>query len=165
VSDEQRHDSGLVWAVHRPFAQYVSALSDGTIELADGCGTVAESGYFFSPDPSPDGAQDATLRFRGQVAFRAHSGLLEVRVADPILRMTTPTGGALFVNGADDTRFALVDFSLTEVEAGDRFVRAAAETFLTVEGTRLFDGVYPDAQPFAPLEVRVPRQQWPGEMP
>lgn len=78
----------LAWGVKQSFRAYVEG-SGGSIETLDGSTRAGDGTLVFEATGDsdlalgPDGAPTGTGRFRGQVKFTAHGGLLSVTLTDP----------------------------------------------------------------------------------
>jgi len=141
---------GLRWGIKRSFLRYIARMPDGACSVTDGADPVDESAFRF------ESAGD--LRFRGDVRFSGHHGLLFVRIADPEL-LVDGTRGTLTVAGDPrdpdgPERVPLVTFELTD--AGDGTTNGTVVR-LTPHGAELFNSVYPAGEPFDDFTIHPER--------
>jgi len=98
---------GLLWAVKPSFISYVSRMPDGKAYLGGGVAVNADNELLFpfdeeEPEHSAHGEErDAagagdtrvhTFRFRGDVLFRAHFGMLAVQISRPQVHLRGTDG-------------------------------------------------------------------------
>ncbi|WP_208322583.1 HtaA domain-containing protein [Salinibacterium sp. ZJ454] len=140
--------SPLRWAVKESFIDYIRGLEDGTIETFDGCESV--DGAFVFPGVS---AADGGLLFTGGVRFTGFSGMLDVRLVDPMIEGDGPdkTLSALVGVPSIAARVAIATIEGAKPRhAGHRW---AATPRITFEGVRIFGDVYQTGTDLAPLVV------------
>ncbi len=136
----------LVWGVKASWRSYITGIAAGSITVTGGASGVG-GGYSF---PQSSAALDAsglgTAAYRGGVTFRGHDGALDVRLADPIVRVTSATSGVLSVVTYDGR----VDFATLALGSGSRQVDGTGAILysgvpatLTAAGAGAFDGQYP----------------------
>ena len=104
---------------------------------------------------------DVTVKFVGEVAFAGDFGLLDVRLADPVLLVRNGTGtllnGGAMGAGAVSER-PLVVSPIRHVEEATGVRRwVASEPLLTGYRSDLFGGAYPPGAPFDPFLASVSR--------
>jgi hypothetical protein len=154
--------SGLRWSIKREFLRYVARMPDGRCSVTDGA-VVADDTFLFVPDQIAahgPAAGTGVLRFRGDVRFAGHHGLLFVRIADPWLTVDHEVA-TLTIAGSDDAaaRIPLVTVTLT---AGDPFRHfSGTDARLTSEGSELFGTVYSAGERFDDLTVLTASEDTP----
>ena len=160
---------GLIWAVKPSFVSYVLRMSDGKVYITGGVKVSKDNELLFPFDEeaaeNPSGtdldAPGATFSFRGNVAFQAHFGMLDVRINRPQLHLRGADGELTVMDpeSAEGGRLTLVTFSATapRVEDGVQYC-TADDVRLTAAGVPLFGDVYPADEPFAPLMIAAPRR-------
>ncbi|MGO4689637.1 HtaA domain-containing protein [Glaciibacter sp. 2TAF33] len=138
----------LRWAVKESFIDYIRGLSDGGIEAFDGCEVV--DGAFIFPGES---AGDGGLLFTGGVRFTGFSGMLDVRLVDPMIEGEGPDKTLSALVGvpsiAARATIATIENSAPRT-AGERWTVTPRLTF---EGVRIFGDVYQVGAELAPLVV------------
>ena len=129
----------LAWAVKMSFRRYIQGAG-GTVAVT---APAAEEGAFYVFPRATDSFADGEVRYLGAVRFAAHSGALDLLLADPGVHFQD---GRVALTVADpeqsDERITLA--WLSEME--DAVAAPGRREFwpaLTEEGTRLFGGVYP----------------------
>jgi hypothetical protein len=163
---------GLLWAVKPSFISYVSRMPDGKAYLGGGVAVNADNELLFQLDTDTaagdsattghtgdTGLAERTFRFRGDVLFRAHFGMLSVQISRPQIHLRGPDGELTVLDpeSADGGRLPLVTFTAAGPAVRDRTQYWAAEDVrLTAKGVPLFGDVYPAGEPFAPLMIAVP---------
>ncbi|MGY0488192.1 HtaA domain-containing protein [Streptomyces sp. WG-D5] len=151
--------TGLLWSVKSSFLRYIATMADGRCSATDGADAVPSQdgghGRFrFVLDSVEDEGTTVTARFRGDVRFSGHHGLLFVRLADPVLTFDASGNGVLSVAGADGPgHLPLARLTVTAAEAG-RW--RGTEVRLTDSGSDMFGGVYPQREPFDDLVLALP---------
>lgn len=152
--------AGLHWGIKASFIDYVMRLPDGRGSVSAGAAPSGSQVFVFAPDgPGFDVREGVvrTLRFRGDVRFSGHAGMLFLRIADPWITMTEervelsvadPSGSS------SDARIALARLELeTPHPPGGLHAERVA---LVPEATVHFNDVYPAGEPFDPITVVVP---------
>ena len=128
-------DAGsLRWAISSSFASYVTGgIAKGSIAVANGATRGAGQFQFgqatgSSYDPATG---TGTVSYAGSVRYTGHAGLLDVTVANPQVRITSPSSASLFVSsGGSQVIFATLDLA-----AGARSTSGAAVTYSDVPAT------------------------------
>lgn len=156
---------GLRWGIKRSFLDYIRRMPDGQGSLADGARAVGEDEILFAPaalqlGSDPDGTATRTWSFRGEVRFSGHFGMLALRLGSPALTVRGSTA-ELTIAGApedgEDGRLPLVTLDLVQQPAPDGIeIWHGTEVRLTAVATPLFNGTYPEGEPFEPLTVTLP---------
>ncbi|GAB3615673.1 hypothetical protein GCM10027416_02300 [Okibacterium endophyticum] len=166
---QERVDTGLVWGIKNSLIDYLARVGDASSQVSAGAGLVGPGEFYFAvADTSGfDGSTlTGTIRFRGELRLRAHSGLLAVDVRDPWLEfgdegwtLTSEVGGEHKpVSNDSPSRARLVDLEPVDVvNDGEVIMLPDVPTRLAAESAGLFDGMYPVGTAFAPLHVRVAR--------
>lgn len=122
--------SRLRWTVRAAFTSYV--LQDGEVNPPRPDGDVPSEFVFESAGPP----QDDVLSFTGSVHWRAHGGLLDLRIADP--RVDTQAMSLTVTVGTPPRTFPATIAVLTQ--GADSSTLHAR---LTAHGSQVFGGVYP----------------------
>ncbi|MDQ7909339.1 HtaA domain-containing protein [Phytohabitans sp. ZYX-F-186] len=166
MSTQARGDQlvhGLRWGIKASFIEYLRRMPGGRASASDGAVPVGTNEIFFAFDPAvrpPAEHGQAAWAFRGDVRFSGHFGLLFVRVAAPWIVLDA--GSAVLTiapphEREDAPRVPLVTATL---ERAGRHAGTEAWTStsvrLTSAGAEIFNDVYPEGEPFAPLTVQVP---------
>ncbi|WP_188110711.1 HtaA domain-containing protein [Aeromicrobium ginsengisoli] len=158
MSDEQH--LGLHWGIKSSFLDYVGRTPDGRASLHDGVTATEGNVMVFEPDPEASDVDAGTFAFRGDLRFAAHAGMMFVRIAHPLVKVTDGRGEMTVVEPRDvegDTRLPLVRFTLEPRPTNeDLRIWLATDVALTVEGVALFNDVYQVDEPFSPLAIFLP---------
>jgi len=157
-------ESVLRWGVKESFRHYVLS-SGGRIDLA---GLAAEEGEEFlfpleSVDENSDG--DRVLRFAGQVGFHAHGGGLDLRLRDPwIHQLADETWLTVEVGGdGKEGRTLLAEIgSRIPVASAGMLIWREAPSWLALEGTPVFDSIYPPYEVLSPVTFGRPEESADG---
>ena len=142
-------DIALWWGVKASLVDYVLTMGEGRI-VADH-ESVAPDGsrvFGFAAEPAEP------LRFRGDLRFVAHGGMLDVRLRDPRAELgDSPALTADRVSHLEQaSRLRIADLVRSADDSSwPGFVRFGAT--LTAEATALFDGMYPRGSELAPVWI------------
>lgn len=125
VGESKAGAAVLEWGVKQSFRNYVEATG-GVTEASAGAERAADGAFVFAAAPGEglstgaDGRPQGVGRFRGEVRFEAHGGMLKVFLADPAVEIG-PAGGAITVadTPARDRRVTLALLDLTAAKAGE----------------------------------------------
>jgi hypothetical protein len=132
-------------------------------------GAEATNGSFFTFEPNgaevdPQTGQ-GTLRFKGEVRMSGHGGMMRLQLRDPWITLGAE-GATLSVStpgtaGADSSNTAngipLVTLKLPQLEdLGTGLLWQDVPTFLTADGTALFNDQYPVGQEMDPIFIHLP---------
>lgn len=105
----------LRWAISSSFTDYITGpIAQGAITVSGGA---TRSGGQFQFGQTAGGDYDVTtgrgsVVYRGAVRFTGHHGVLDVTVADPMIRITSTSSATLFVtSGGTQVPFATLDLS------------------------------------------------------
>jgi hypothetical protein len=157
-------DNALEWGVRQSFLDYVHALDDGRVNMADGAGE-GEHGFVFptlceysSDRQNGDVGASRVLRFSGTIAFRGHGGLLWVDVAAPWLEFAGEGDGMLTVAGPrpGTPRQPVARLNgLYREEIAGGFRWRSNEPTLTFEGTYWLGGYYAEGTILSPISARI----------
>lgn len=143
---------GMRWGVKASFVSYVARMPDGAMSVSGGA-VDTDGGYVFPvSDASGFDARtgSGTLRFEGDLRFRAHGGMLLVRLADPEVA-TDENGAWLSVVDAAGERIRLCHLGAPHAAEGGGI---EIPTALTAEGVSYFNDVYAEGTPLEPLVIR-----------
>ncbi|MGX1689217.1 HtaA domain-containing protein, partial [Microbacterium sp. NPDC055442] len=92
----------LSWALSSSFTNYITTLAKGSIAVSGGA-TRANGLFQFGQAAGATfdaAAGTGSVSYLGAVRFMAHAGVLDVTVANPQIRATSPTSAALYVASA-----------------------------------------------------------------
>lgn len=149
---------GLRWGLKASFIDYVRRMPDGRGAVGDGAVPVGEADLFFELDHPLDGRTG--WKFRGDVRFTGHFGMLFIRIARPQLDLDGDTLVLTIEDPAGDPeapRIPLVTGTLRHVDAQDATaIWVSEDVNLTAAGVELFNDVYAEGEPFASLVLQVP---------
>lgn len=140
------------WGIKASFVSYVAGMSDGTMSVTDGA-VDTPAGFVF---PVRDaGGFDSrtgsgTIRFSGDVRFRGHSGMLQVRIADPEL-IVDDEGARLSAEGPAGRRLVVAHLGTPRTAPGGGLEIPAS---ISAGAVPLFNDVYPEGTPLDPLVIR-----------
>lgn len=151
--EQVRVDTGLAWPVKESFLRYVRSDPMGATKVVAGAGELAGGqGFYFPPATEPvDGDR---YNFAGAVQFRAHGGMMQVVIVDPVVDMAEPVLLVRIDN--EGTLRPLVDLDLPEpVQDGAVTMWQDVGTTLRSESVLTFGEVYPAGTAFDPLTIRV----------
>ncbi|WP_336501377.1 HtaA domain-containing protein [Microbacterium paraoxydans] len=129
----------LRWAISSSFTNYITGpIAQGAIAVSGGA---TRSGGQFQFGQTVGGDFDATsgrgsVVYRGAVRFTGHHGVLDVTVADPMIRITSASSATLSVtSGGAQVPFATLDLSrAVRTAAGGAVTYTAAPAALTDAG-------------------------------
>lgn len=143
---------GMRWGVKSSFVSYVARMPDGAMSVTGGA-VDTDDGFVF---PVRDSSEfdtrtgSGTLRFEGDLRFRAHGGMMQVRLADPEV-LTTEHGAWLSVLDASGKRISLCHLGAPRAAEGGGI---EIPTALTAEGVPYFNDVYTEGTPLEPIVIR-----------
>ncbi|MFT4081143.1 MAG: HtaA domain-containing protein [Nocardioides sp.] len=161
--DVPQRAPGLHWGIKDSFLDYVASTRDGQCTVGGGASPSPSGVFLFEPDRLARSAWPER-RFTGEVRFEAHGGMLFVRVVDPWISVEDGQG-VLSVLDPDSpdaqARLTLATFALDVALIDPEQPWAVSDVRLAAAGTSIFDDVYPEREPFAPLLV-VPGHSHPG---
>lgn len=143
---------GMRWGVKSSFVSYVARMPDGAMSVTGGAAST-DDGYVFPVRDATDfdaRTGSGTLRFEGDLRFRAHAGMLQVRLADPEVE-TTGNGAWLTVLDAAGERIPLCHLGTPHPADGGGI---EIPTALTVQGVPYFNDVYPEGTSLDPIVIR-----------
>ena len=148
----------LVWGVKASWRSYITGIAAGSISVAGGANGTG-SGYSFPQSAATlDPAGLGSAAYRGSVTFRGHDGALDVRLADPVVRLTSATSGVLSVS----TYGGRVDLATLALSAGSRqvdgtgaIVYSGVPVTLTAAGSTAFGGQYAAGTAFDPIGFTI----------
>jgi len=151
---------GLRWAIKRSFLDYIARAPGGSGSLSDGALATEGRQVVFGPGrglfPVPD-SDYRSLAFRGTVTFRAYSGALFVRIANPSVVIRGGAGDLAVDNPFDagsTARLRLATFDIEDYLVADGFEHwAAGNVRLAPESCELFNNVYPAGELMEPMTI------------
>lgn len=129
----------LRWAISSSFTNYITGpIAQGAIEVSGGA---TRSGGQFQFGQTVGGDYDrstglGSVVYRGAVRFTGHHGVLDVTVANPVIRVTSAGSATLSVaSGGAQVPFATLDLArATRIEANGAVTYTAAPAALTDAG-------------------------------
>jgi len=136
----------LSWEISSSFAQYVvGSTAKGSIAVTDGA---TRSGGLFQFGQATGSTYDTstgtgTVTYAGSVRFTGHGGILDVTIANPQVRITSPDAATLSVTSAGmRVDFATLDLSAAvRVTANGTVTYSKAPAALTAAGrSQVFQG-------------------------
>jgi len=144
VSAAKRVGAGsLSWGIKESFRSYVTGpIARGAITTSG----VGSSGGVFGFGQAAGGTFDAatgvgTSNYSGSVRFTGHEGVLDVTIANPVVRIDSATQGTLLasINGSAPTPFATLDLAAAGRSTPDNTVAyAGVPAALTSQGAAVF---------------------------
>ena len=156
---------GLWWGLKRSFLSYLAGMPETKLSVSGGAAVSSEGLLFWPPVEgsganAPSGPETAASPlmhpgfaeyFRGEIRFRAHRGMLYVRLGEPIVCRDGVRGTMSFLaTQADGTqaRVALAEFDAHPLtpsfEPPDPIqMWAGTGVRLMASGVSIFNGVYP----------------------
>ncbi|GAB2467350.1 hypothetical protein GCM10027029_32190 [Conyzicola lurida] len=149
---------GLDWGIKQSFREYiVGPIANGSIDVDGATFTNGIVGFAPTTDGTFDGSTGTGV-FAGSVHFTGHGGLLDITLADPVVRIDSATAGSLLVdvNGTERVSFATLDLSAATTTATDDAVSfTGIPATLTAEGAASFDGFYEAGTELDPVDVQL----------
>lgn len=152
------HGQHLLWGVHESYVSYVRSLPDGTVHCADGARALDNVGgcpawAFEHAGPAPIDADPDELRFRGDLRFAGHGGMMFVMILDPWISFTA-TGVHMTVVDLDAWPDTSVRMTLAESPPGWQ-ADGLAEIPLALHeaGCQVFGNIYPAGTPLSPVHI------------
>ncbi|KQR92191.1 MAG: HtaA domain-containing protein [Microbacterium ginsengisoli] len=134
----------LSWPISSSFTRYVTGpIAHGSVIVSGGA-TLSDGVYRFGQAAGStfDGSM-GTVSYVGSVRYVGHGGILDVTVANPQIRLTSATAGALVVtSGGREVVFATLELAgATRTEASGAVTYAGVAATLTDAGrTQVFGG-------------------------
>ena len=158
-SNPERTRAGLSWGVKRSFARYIDAMPDGRRGAGQGATETERGVYFFELDDASDYdpvSGDGVIRYRGDLRYAGHGGMLFVMIVDPWIEFRGSTA-VLTVLDAEhwpkrERRIELATLALDET-ATQRLPEGWAHLTarLTPGGSTVFNDVYPVGEILEPV--------------
>lgn len=152
----------LKWGVRESFVRYVASLPDGSFHCSAGAATGFPSAGPWTFEYVGESVRDdaRVLKFRGDLRFRGHGGMMFVMLLDPWLALGSTAAELSVVDLAawPDTS---VRTALARTPAGwtsEQFADAVEVPLqLDQAGSELFNGIYPVGSALAPVHVDLTR--------
>ncbi|WP_395640167.1 HtaA domain-containing protein [Pseudolysinimonas sp.] len=143
----------LSWGVKASFREYVTGpIASGSISVGNGAG-VSGGAYWF-PQSSAEVSSD--VAYRGSVTFSGHGGLLNLRIADPVVRITSTSSAVLSVaTGSGRVDFASLALGTPTTDASGARTYAASPATLTAAGAASFAGFYSAGTALDPVTFTI----------
>ncbi|WP_458040272.1 MULTISPECIES: HtaA domain-containing protein [Bacteria] len=141
----------LSWGISARFMTYITGTANGSVTVSGGA---TRSGGLFQFGQAAGSTYDpvtglGNVSYAGAVRFTGHGGILDVSLANPEFRFTSPASAQLWVTNGG-TRLHLGNVG---VGTAARSVSGSAVTFtnaavsLTSAGSALFQGAYTSLDP------------------
>lgn len=132
----------LTWGVKQSFRDYVTGpVAHGAI-TATGVGTAGGAFVFGQASGGTFNGTTGTSNYAGSVRFTGHDGMLDLRLANPIVRIDSATSGSLLVsvNGGAAVRFASLALAAgsRSVLSGGAVRYTSVPASLTAQGAAAF---------------------------
>ncbi|OLO25840.1 hypothetical protein PZ61_0236045 [Streptomyces sp. MNU77] len=163
---------GLRWGIKQRFLQYIARMPDSRCSVTDGASVTEERAFLFTPASWAEfdtATSTGVVRFRGDVRFAGHHGLLFVRVADPWLSVAADGTATLSIAAAPSEqpdRIPLATLALVRSAPSAGWLRYHGHhVALTEQGSELFNTVYPAGEHLDDLSVLRPPEPLPQELP
>ncbi len=144
----------LTWGVKQSFRNYVE-MSGGTIAATAGAARAEDGALAFAAAPDSDlsidgAALSGTGRFRGEVSFQAHGGMLSVSLFDPGVEAGADGPVLTVADTAARTRrvvFAKLDLAAATDAGGALSIPAT----ITLDGMFILGDHYPPGTALDPV--------------
>ena len=153
--------AGLSWGVKQSFNRYVDGIPDGKRAAGAGATWMPDGTYFFEFGNATD--FDATtglgiIRYRGDVRYLAHYGLLFVMIADPWIQFYQDRA-ELTINNSPNPEDRIVLATLESGQGGHVLASGWShlEARLTQAGVEVFNDVYSPGDMLDPMRLFVPK--------
>jgi hypothetical protein len=153
--------AGLSWGVKQSFNRYVDGIPDGKRAAGAGATWKPDGTYFFEFDNATD--FDATtglgiIRYRGDVRYLAHYGLLFVMIVDPWIQFYRDRA-ELTVSHSPKPEDRIVLATLESGQGGHVLESgwSRLEARLTQAGVEVFNDVYSAGDLLDPMRFCVPK--------
>ncbi|QSE92779.1 HtaA domain-containing protein [Rhodococcus pseudokoreensis] len=154
------HGQSLLWGVRESYVNYVRSLPDGAVHCADGVRALDDVGgraawAFEHAESAPIDADPDELRFRGDLRFAGHGGMMFVMILDPWISFTA-TGVRMTVVDLDAWPDTSVRMTLAESLPGwRRQADCLAEIPIALHeaGCQVFGNIYPAGTPLSPVRI------------
>jgi len=136
----------LSWGIKSSFRDYVTGpIAAGSVTVS---GVSTSGGAYVFPQSTSlvdQATGNGSVSYTGSVRFVGHGGVLDIKVADPIVTITSPSTATLSVLGYSG-RIVIANLALaagSRSESGGAVTYAGVPATLTVAGAGLFQGNYP----------------------
>ena len=143
VAEKTVGAGSLTWGIKQSFREYVAGpIAKGTITTSG----VGASAGIFTFGQAAGGNYDratgvGTSAYSGSVRFSGHAGLLDVSIANPVVRVDSPTQGTLLVsvNGGAAMPFASLNLAAASRSTPNNTVSySGVPAVLTAQGASVF---------------------------
>jgi hypothetical protein len=153
---------GIVWAIKQSFVDYVLGGGGGTATPTGGAWVRSDgaSVFAFDADASDRTVGSMVWKFRGEVLFEAHGGMLSMRITDPWIVQQPDSVDVTIVdpfsrNVGDRLTIATARLEVDGLtDAGENW--AGVNVTLANAGWALFNGKYEVGCALEPFAVRLP---------
>lgn len=151
-------EPALLWPIKRSFSKYTILFGRGQITCSGGASELESRLFRFELDDASDFDTEngrGTLKFRGEVRFEGHQGLLDVRFADPWVCVQDA-----------ETVVTVLDWEQLPADRSSRIQIAStknpvliggieSDVFLDAAGSGMFNNAYELGSALDPLALTV----------
>lgn len=154
----------LTWGVKESFRSYISGgIARGSWELVDGASYTTPNFMFSGGTGSAKLDGTAAVNFAGGVNFTGHGGILDLRMANPTVRIDSAEKATLLLDmrsndmsgnlAVDEKQVALINLNIAgalTVDANTVTITAAPAT-MSASGVAAFSDFYEEGVEFDPV--------------
>lgn len=153
--------AGMSWGVKRTFTRYVSTMPDGRYGAGGGATEVVDGTFFFELEDATGYdpvRQEGFAKYRGDIRYKAHGGVLFVMLVDPWLELRDGVGELSVVDAEHwpgrEQRLALATL---RSDSGEGLPPGweQLEARLTPAGAAIFNDVYAVGELLEPVRFSV----------
>lgn len=150
---------GLSWGVKRSFTRYIDSMPDGRRGAGYGATEAGDGVYFFELDDASGydlALCEGVIKYRGDLRYKGHGGLLFVMVVDPWIEFRGVTAVLTAIDAEHwpnrERRIELATLTPAGC-AASRLPRGWGQwdAGLTPAGVEVFNGVYAVGEPLEPV--------------
>jgi len=167
ASASARHEpdvrAGLSWGVKASFNRYVDSMPDGRRGAGYGAAETQDGVFFFELEDASDydvDTRQGVVKYRGDVRYKAHGGMLFVMIVDPWLEFHGDLASLTVVDAERwpqrDHRITLATL-LPDEGGADRLPSGwrSLEARLSPRGVEVFNDVYSIGELLEPVRYCV----------
>ncbi|MDO5724051.1 MAG: HtaA domain-containing protein, partial [Flaviflexus sp.] len=157
----------LEWGVRESFRKYIEGpIANGEITAADGATYDGEKFSFPVVDGTYDrAAQTGKIHFGGSTHFTGHHGILDTKISNPVVEITSPTTAKLWAEvvskgfQGDATDYGLVHFADVTLSTNSyeepTLTLQSSSVKLTADGVEAFAGFYEEGSELDPVHAAI----------